>query len=273
MHDIKIIGIDLDGTLLNKGKKVSEQDKAAIRECIQKGIHVYLISGRPYSFTKYIAQTIAEEVQVISANGGLYEIGNRIKEFSIETKALDTIIDCLRDSTAHAFFKSKLDFYTHEPYDNRFLYDHMNDVFPSTLQVCSYSDMSWDTLKQEVHDIVKILVYDMDEHQLCKLRNKIECIETITVTDYQSISFDITGNQVNKGLAIRDVIAHFGYKKENFMAIGDAHNDMPMFKEAGLKVAMGNALDEIKAYCDIITNDHEHSGVAKAINEQILTKE
>lgn len=271
MNNIKLVGIDLDGTLLNKNKTVSEEDTSAIRECIQRGIHIYLISGRPYCYTKYIAQSIAKEVQVISSNGGLYEIGNRIKQYTINDDALNTIIDCLRTSSTHAFFKGKLHFYTHDSYDKRFLYDHMNVLFPYTLQVRSYTNLSWNALKQQVHDIVKIVVYNLDQEQLSKLRNEIECIDAITITDYQSISFDITGNHVNKGVAIKDIRTYLGYHKDSFVAIGDANNDRPMFDEAGLKIAMGNATEEIKAYCDIITADHDHNGVAKALYKHVLT--
>lgn len=273
MNNIKIIGIDLDGTLLNRKRIVSEQDKTAIRMCIDKGIQVYLITGRPYCFAKYIASTIADGIHVISANGGLYEIGNRIQQQSIHKDALSRIIKYLSSSTAHAFFKGKHDFYTHEPYDKRFLYDHMNIDFASSLQVCSHTDMTWEALQEQVHDIVKILVYDLDEEKLRNVRDKIECIEGITLTDYQKISFDITGDHVNKGIAINDILKYYRFQKENFMAIGDAHNDISMFHEAGLKIAMGNADDEIKAYCDAVTTDCDHSGVANAIQTYITIQQ
>ncbi|MEG1475186.1 MAG: HAD family hydrolase [Longicatena sp.] len=270
MNNIKMLGIDLDGTLLNKEKTVSEKNKQAILACINNGIEVYLISGRPYCFTKYIANLISDKVKTIAANGGTYEIGNRCIEQPIIKDSIDAIVEALKQTNAHAFFKGKHEFFTHEPYDKQFLYDHMNPVFSMDNQVLSKVELNWDTLKAEAHDIVKILVYDRDIDALKQLRKQIECIKNIEITDYQAISFDLTANKVNKGNAIKEVLKENGWNKMNFMAIGDANNDLPMFREASLKVAMQNASQEIKEYCDVVTTACEEDGVAKAIEDYIL---
>ena len=171
---------------------------------------------------------------------------------------------------AHAFFKGKHEFFTHEPYDERFLYDHINNQLPVEVQVTSFTGMSWEDLKHHAHDIAKILAYDMQTDRLLKARKQIECIENITVTDYQPISFDITAGGVHKGNAIKAVLQSLHLKKEEFMAFGDAMNDLPMFAEAGLTVAMANAAEEIQASCDIVTADYMDDGVAKAIQRYIL---
>ena len=72
--------------------------------------------------------------------------------------------------------------------DERFLYDHINNQLPAEVQVTSFTGMSWEDLKHHAHDIAKILVYDMQTDRLLKARKQIECIENITVTDYQPIS-------------------------------------------------------------------------------------
>lgn len=147
----------------------------------------------------------------------------------------------------------------------------MNDRLPADVQVKSFTDMSWEVLSRNVHDIAKILVYDMNAQRLLKAREQIECIENTTVTNYQPISFDITAGGVNKGNAIIAVLQALHLKKEEFMAFGDAQNDLPMFQEAGLTVAMANASEEIQAACDIVTSDFMDDGVAKAIQRYILT--
>ena len=185
---------------------------------------------------------------------------------TIEPHVLYQIIDVLKEHAhAHAFFKGKHEFFTHEPYDERFLYDHINNQLPAAVQVTSFTGMSWEELKHHAHDIAKILVYDMQTDRLLKARKQIECIENITVTDYQPISFDITAGGVHKGNAIKAVLQSLHLKKEEFMAFGDAMNDLPMFAEAGLTVAMANAAEEIQASCDIVTADYLDDGVAKAI--------
>ena len=190
---------------------------------------------------------------------------------TLEPYVLYQIIDVLKEHAhARAFFKGKHEFFTHEPYDERFLYDHINNQLPADVQVTSFTGMSWEELKHHAHDIAKILVYDMQTDRLLKARKQIECIENITVTDYQPISFDITAGGVHKGNAIKAVLQSLHLKKEEFMAFGDAMNDLPMFAEAGLTVAMANAAEEIQASCDIVTADYMDDGVAKAIQRYIL---
>ena len=150
------------------------------------------------------------------------------------------------------------------------MYDHINEQLPVDVQVKSYTGMSWEALKHSAHDIAKILVYDMQAERLLQVRQQIECIENTTVTDYQPISFDITAGGVHKGNAIKAVLQSLHLGKEEFMAFGDARNDLPMFAEAGLTVAMANASEEIQASCDIITSDFMDDGVAKAIQRYIL---
>lgn len=271
MPEIRLIGLDLDGTLLRKDNSVSDENISALQECIKQNIQIYLISGRPYCFTRMIAEKIHPSVRVISSNGAIYEIGTKCIMHTIEPHVLYQIIDVLKEHAhAHAFFKGKHEFFTHEPYDERFLYDHINNQLPAAVQVTFFTGMSWEELKHHAHDIAKILVYDMQTERLLKARKQIECIENITVTDYQPISFDITAGGVHKGNAIKAVLQSLHLKKEEFMAFGDAMNDLPMFAEAGLTVAMANAAEEIQASCDIVTADYMDDGVAKAIQRYIL---
>lgn len=136
MPEIRMIGLDLDGTLLRRDQTVSEGNLQALRKCVEQGIQIYLISGRPYCFTKMIAQQIHERVKVISSNDGIYEIGTRCIEQWIEPYCLHQIIEVLkREEHAHAFFKGKYEFFTHEHYDERFLYVHMNNRLPADVQV------------------------------------------------------------------------------------------------------------------------------------------
>lgn len=271
MPEIRLIGLDLDGTLLRRDNSVSEENIRILRECVNRDIQIYLISGRPYCFTRMIAEMIHPSVRVISSNGAIYETGTKCIMHTLEPHILHQIIDVLKEHAhAHAFFKGKHEFFTHEPYDERFLYDHINKQLPAAAQVKSFTDMSWEELKQNAHDIAKILVYDYKAERLLKARQQIECIENTTVTDYQPISFDITAGGVNKGNAIKAVLQSLHLKKEEFMAFGDAMNDLPMFAEAGLTVAMANASEEIQASCDIVTADFMDDGVAKAIQRYIL---
>lgn len=104
MTEIRMIGLDLDGTLLRRDQTVSEGNLQALRKCVEQGIQIYLISGRPYCFTKMIAQQIHERVKVISSNGGIYEIGTQCIEQWIEPYCLHQIIEVLKGRSMHTPF-------------------------------------------------------------------------------------------------------------------------------------------------------------------------
>lgn len=267
-HNIRIVGIDLDGTLLEKDHSISDRNIRALRWCLDHDIMVYLVTGRPYCFTRYLASQIDHRVKVVAANGGIYEIGNHMIHTSISNEKLSDLIDILKDTGMKAFFKGKHDFYTHEPYDQRFLYDHFNHIYPNELKVHSYCELSWNEIRKQAHDIVKILVYHTNEQCLVQARKRIEDTDIVEITDYQRISFDITAKGINKGNIMKRILEEYNLEKDQFMAIGDGNNDIPMFMQAGLRIAMGNANDDVKALCHRITEDVTHDGVAKAIEQE-----
>ena len=268
-NNIRIIGLDLDGTLLQKDRTVSEGNKRAIKESLDKGIQVYLVTGRPYCFTKMIAKSIDERMKIIAANGGIYEIGNRCIEAAIDQETLRKIVLILQKFQMNAFLKGKRFIYTHEPYDERFLYDHMNENFQDNYKIKSFTGVPWDELAKEAKEILKILVYHYDEELLEKARKEIECIMNCEITDYQRISFDINAKGINKGNIIKTVLKENGCTKDNFMAIGDGNNDIPMFQEASIAVAMENATEEVKKHSNYITDHYLEDGVGKAIRHFI----
>lgn len=271
MDDIKLIGLDLDGTLLNAEKRVSKRNIQVLRKCLGQGLQIILVSGRPYCFTRMIADSISREVEVIAANGGIYEIGNRCVEYTLEQEALMKAVEIIERSGVCAFFKGKQEFYTHESYDERFLYDHMNHLFSVDTRVQSFTNLPWDVLRHQVHDIQKVLVYAPAD-RLRIARREVEGIEQLTLTDYQDISFDINARGVNKGMAIREVLASKNLMKENFLAIGDGNNDISMFDEAGFTIAMGNASQTIQDYCDTVTDSYLDDGVASGIEKVLAYK-
>ena len=261
----KLIGIDLDGTLLRRDHSVSECNRNALIHCLNEGILVYFVTGRPYCFSKHLARQIDSRIKVISSNGGIYEIGNRCVENDIDERVLLDVIEVLQQTQMKAFFKGWHDFYTHESYDERFLYDHYNQEYEQDIKVHAYTQLSFEDIKKQAHHIVKVLVYHMEEARLIQARKRIECITGVEVTDYQSISFDITAHQVNKGNILKQVLQEYGITKEECMAIGDGHNDIVMLQEAGIRVGMKNACDEVKQCCDYICADYMQDGVAEAI--------
>lgn len=260
-----LICLDLDGTLLNRQSRISERNQKALKKCLDEGAAVYFVTGRPYCFTKALALNVDPRIGVISSAGACYEWEQELIVTAIPEYALSMFIDCLSQSKAHGFLKGLHDFYTHDTYDERFLYDRMNSWFPAGCQVQSFTELSFPELHRRAHDIHKILVYEEERARLDAFEAQISHIEGIEVSRYNDISFDVTAAGVDKGRAIRDIRGRLGILREDVLAIGDAPNDLPMLREAGVPIAMGNAKEEILRFCNWTTESNEADGVAQVL--------
>lgn len=269
MRKIRLIALDLDGTLIGHDGSISEDNRRQLQRCIQNGIRVYAVTGRPYSFARMIADRISEEMGVIAANGGICEIDGVRMERPIDPEALSFVIDQADACGVSLFLKGKKDYYANVPYDARFLYDAMNPKFRKDLQVVSHVDRSAKQLKEEAHDILKILAFHEDAAIMQDYRRRIEAADLVTVTDYRPISFDITAKGVDKGSALRTVCARLHIPQEQVMACGDANNDRAMFDEAGLTIAMSNAEPDVQRRCDHVADNQDGCGVAHAIRAYV----
>lgn len=271
MHDIALIALDLDGTLMGHDGSISADNRQALLDCLHHGIHVYAVSGRPYSFARMIADRISEEMGVIAANGGIYEIAPTCVQQPIDRDALAFVIDQADAFGVSLFLKGVHDYYANGPYDARFLYDAMNASFRKDLQVVSHVDCSAQQLKEQAHDILKILAFQEDADRMQEYRRCLEDSDLVTVTDYRPISFDITAKAVDKGSALRRVCAALNLSQQQVMACGDANNDRAMFDAAGWTVAMSNALPAIQQRCDCVVENEDGCGVARAVYDYVLS--
>ena len=143
----------------------------------------------------------------------------------------------------------------------------MNGWFSDECQVHSHVEMTFEELREKAADIHKILVYAENRERLKQFEKEAEKIEEIHISRYNEISFDVTAKGVDKGKAIRDIRECSEIPREAVIAIGDASNDLPMFREAGIRIAMGNAESSIRQLCDWTTAVQEEDGVALALEK------
>jgi Cof subfamily protein (haloacid dehalogenase superfamily) len=97
-----------------------------------------------------------------------------------------------------------------------------------------------------------------------------EFAQRVTATSSQSFFLDVTHPDANKGRVVRFLAAHYGVATDEIMTIGDMHNDVSMFAESGLSVAMGNANDTVRAAASTVTRSNDDEGFAYAIEHFVL---
>ncbi len=270
MNKIALIALDLDGTLMQHDTTITVENKKAVLECLRQGIYVYAVTGRPYSFARMIADSIHKDVRVVAANGGIYEQNGHCIEQPIDPYALTHLIDLAQRYQVSLFLKGKRDYFSNVPYDPRFLYDNMNERFRKDLQVRSFANLPAKQLKQQAHDILKILAYHEDPEIMNAYRQALESAELVTITDYRPISFDITAKHVDKGTVLSKICTDLQLEKQQIMACGDANNDQAMFQASGWRVAMSNASPSVQQQCDAVADNSDGCGVARAIHQFVL---
>ena len=257
----KIITVDLDGTILKRKKQMNEEDIDALKSCLNRGMYVYIVTGRPYFFARYIADKISSEVKVVSSNGGCYELNGQIIERPIDKETLDKVIDILSENGVHAFYKNNTEIYTQEKKDERFTYDHYNQV-EGFLYNESFNDLSQEQLKKMAQKVDKVLVYSEDKKAIVRSIQQLKLDTNLVLSSYNDISFEINSKGTSKGDIIKIIARKLGVSLNEIISFGDGDNDISLFKICGCSVAMGNACERVKAVADEITLDCEHAGVS-----------
>ena len=260
-----MVCLDLDGTLLNRAGRISSRNKESLAACLEQGIQVYFVTGRPYCFARSLPDMVDKRIGVIACSGACCEFDGQLIINELSKEAVERFADGLETSGAHAFFKGLTQFYTHDAYDERFLYDHHNNWFSEGLKVQSFTELSYEELKEQAVHIHKILVYDMNQNGLKDLAARTAQIPDVQVSWYRNISFDVTAAGADKGISVDRVRKGLGLKKEQILALGDGWNDLPMFRSAGWRIGMGNAAEEVKRVCDEVTGTSEEDGVAQIL--------
>lgn len=264
----KLIALDMDGTLLNEKKEISDRCQKDIEKLKEKGIKVVLATGRPLDgVMRYVEKLglLDEDDYVVTYNGALVQgtqtneiLYNKplsldsYKELYTVSKQLGVNIHALTDSSV---LTPKNNPYTEiESKINQIptIEGPIEDIDPST-------------------NIVKVMFIDDPK----KLDNIIPHIpqwvkEKYSILRSASIFLEFLHKDVDKGVGVSVIANKLGIKQKEVICIGDAGNDLAMIKYAGLGVAMGNATDEVKEVADYITFTNEEDGVAHVIEKFML---
>ncbi|MGQ5709068.1 sugar-phosphatase [Lactobacillus sp. PSON] len=265
MTDIKLIAIDIDGTLVNSKKELTPEVKSAIKTAQKAGKKIVICTGRPLSGAQRYLDELGLNNQdnqyVVSFNGAVVEStsGKVIFEKGLDYQEYINLEAIARKLQLH-FQGIAL---------NR-IYTANRDLSPYTIYNSSVVklNVSYRT-PEEMRNIpiIKCMYIDEPDYLDRKINDPIfETIkDRVVLSKTEPFYFEATAAGVDKGKGLQILCKHLGIEPQNVMAIGDQANDMPMIKYAGIGVAMGNAVQVTKDHADMITADCDHNGVAVAI--------
>jgi Cof subfamily protein (haloacid dehalogenase superfamily) len=276
---IRLIAVDIDGTLLNSHFRISEKDLQALRRANQDGIEVILVTGRRHTFALPIAQQLGLDLWLISSNGAVTRSlqgesfhrdllpvatcrelcrvmqefrGNTVLTFDKETKGALVLerMDELTSSIRH-WLEKNIEFIEFViPIEKALIADPIQAMFCGTI---SRMQAAVRTLESN------------------RVKNEI----TVVRTEYPARDLcivDVLNRDCSKGHALERWANYRGIPREQVMAVGDNFNDLEMLAFAGVPFIMGNACEELKSRGWPVTLGNDENGVAAAI-EQVLERE
>ena len=279
MKDIKLVALDLDGTLFDNSSRISERNLTAIRSITDKGIHVVISTGRPFEGIPFDQIKGTGINYAITANGsGIYEIstGKCLYENAMDEELVTPILNFLltRDIHMDAFIGGKgytpvqcvetaqkltvpssIKNYiitTRTRLDNILQFINENQLKVQKMTLNFYPAADGTLIDRET--VRKFLVSNPSITTVCGGYNNLE----------------FTRADANKGVGLRKLAEILGVNPDATMAIGDTENDLAIIEAAGIGVAMGNATDAVKARADYVTTTNTKDGVAAAIEHFIL---
>lgn len=267
---IKLVAIDLDGTLLNEKKEITPRNKAALMTAKEQGVKVVICTGRPLpAIHPFLKELNLEEPgdYSITFNGGLVQKNDtgemieknvltfaQVEALIALAQSLDLPLDLLAEETVYNVATSE---------GNQSLYSTMNPLLTH--------------VPTKLEEVQENLVYNKAvigfeqtflDAQIQKIPAEIR--EAFEVIKSRDMLLEFMPKGVTKAYGLSLLVRDLGLKQSEVMSIGDEENDLSMIEYAGIGVAMANAVDLIKDAADIVTASNEEDGVACVVEEYVL---
>lgn len=265
MPRIKLLAIDLDGTLLSSDKRISKENLHAIQLAKQAGIRVVLASGRigPSMFP-FATELGLDRGPMICGNGTIVNVApeNPLYRLHLPSETLSAISDYAWQEGLH------LNIYT--PEELYFLRDTpWGDLYRSRVETVVPKIMNRDDVPA---DCVKVLVVaDPADVQLHRGRIlEMLADHAIRATESEPEYLEFMDNSATKGYGLAQLSTHLEIGREEVAAIGDYLNDLEMLEFAGISAAVENAHPTAKNTAKFVVSSNDHHGVSEFIHQIVL---
>ncbi|MGI2335610.1 MAG: Cof-type HAD-IIB family hydrolase [Dehalogenimonas sp.] len=266
-----LLVVDIDGTLVNSRGGISAADKAAIVGVQAKGVKVVLSTGRVIEASRGVISELGlNGVNIFFDGAVVYDLG---RQETLHVKPINS--DTLKSGVAFV---------------------HANDIYLELYAIDRYfvEEITWaDKIHREFFglrstladfdDIIgreaiikcELMIHNDLEEEKARLfmeqfKGLLRGSEARTPAYPEMKFINVMDPGVSKGAALETLVSYIGTGLDRVMAIGDGTNDLSLLEKAGLKIAMGNARDELKAIADHVTLSVDDSGVAAAIENYLL---
>lgn len=278
MKNIRLIALDLDGTLLNHVGVIEKEEEEALKRATEAGIAVAVVTGRAYSELPTDRLYDAGVRYAITGNGsGVYRLAKKecIFEDCLDTEVVCEILKKL--DRLHVYFDAYVEGLVYSqksvcPIVRKMdmpeaLHEHIERTRILVDDLAEYVRTS----RKQVEKVTINFAYEngvyVDRDATARLLDQYPQVQYLC-GGYHNLEFTRAG--VTKGSGLRFLAERLGVPMDQTMACGDSENDLYMLQEAQLAIAMGNASEEVKAIADDVTLSNVEHGVAAAIEKWVL---
>ena len=273
----KMVCIDMDGTLLSKRKTISDESKKVIKEVNEKGIKVVVTTGRLYNNAAYYSNFIGASDAVIAGNGAVIREKNSdeiIFQSDIDINVCKRLLIIAKKCGIILHMHTMNEILTNSYISNviaRVVLPGIKDSdFPIKITTIKGED-NWDNeLKNYKGKITKCITFSVSPKKTEMFRKELDNINEIVYYSSGHRSIEINAKGVSKGNGVKILAEHYGISRDEIICIGDNENDISMIEYAGLGIAMGNGIRELKEKANYITDTNDNDGVRKALEKFIL---
>ncbi|MGX7205362.1 Cof-type HAD-IIB family hydrolase [Enterococcus pingfangensis] len=266
---IKLIAIDLDGTLLTDAKTISDTNKKILAEAKARGVKIVICTGRPLVAIKdYLAELNLLDANdySITFNGGLIQTNTGeilgksampladVKDIYQLLTKLDLPMDVLSDALCFQFETAT---------------DHPS-IYPRLNKALTFVPKAIDALEEDTlyNKVVAAIDAEYLDQQIALI--PAEAYERYEIFKTRPNLLEFMPKGVTKAFGLSVLGKHLGIETHEMMALGDEANDLSMIDYAGMGVAMGNATDGVKVAANFITGTNQADGVAYAIQKFVF---
>ena len=271
---LELVALDMDGTLLNTDHETTPYTREVLERVARAGKVVALSTGRCLTELTRHLHDIPGIGYVIGESGAwIYDVHRKetIREMSMDDDEVDFIFENARDLDAISQV-----FIDHQSLiecdcDEDFKRYHVYEFAGAFSTGSTYVHEMYPLCRANRGRVEKVNLY-FSSAENCRIFEKRMAGRPVAMTASVGIGCEISPPNVDKGKGLQFLCEHLGITLSRAMAVGDGGNDLEIMAAAGFSVAMGNAIDAVRALADAVTEDCDHDGAARAIERYMLAE-
>lgn len=269
---MKLVAIDLDGTLLNQENQITDLNKEALKKLNQNGVKVVIATGRSLISAREIFLSLDIDGYLITLNGALIKDGSSNRTIFSRKLPKDALIKTLEigyQEEATVFFNTEEKNYR-IPYTGNGEVVQEFQKMRGDVEELTFEKMR-EILENNTPRVLKAAFTSENRQQLRKIQgimNKSNYFPVFSDKHY----IEMMDQGINKGTSLKRLCDYLNIQGNDVVAFGDQENDMQMIEFAGLGIAMENAADKLKNIADEIVGSNENSSVGKKLMALLTTK-